>query len=131
MRRVVDDLASSRTLARLRTGLAGAIQLLGIASQTRTPVMPEAPTIAESGLPGFDVPVWFGLFAPAGTDQAIVDAVNKATNTALTMPDVKTAFAKLAFEPGGGSADVLSQKMKAEIEKLRVLARERHISATP
>src|SRR5690349_3705555 len=46
---------------------SGRIRLLGIASLTRTPVMPDAPTIAESGLPGFDVPVWFGLFAPAGT----------------------------------------------------------------
>jgi len=109
---------------------AGTIRLLGIASLTRTPVMPDAPTIAESGLPGFDVPVWFGLFAPAGTDEPIVDAINKATNTALAMPDVKEAFAKLGFEPGGGSADVLAGKMEAEIEKWRVLVRERHISVS-
>jgi len=110
---------------------AGAIRLLGLASVSRTPVMPEAPTIAESGVPGYDVPVWFGLFAPAGTDQPIVDAINKATNTALAMADVKEAFAKLGFEPGGGSADVLAGKMQAEIEKWRVLVRERHISVTP
>jgi tripartite-type tricarboxylate transporter receptor subunit TctC len=110
---------------------SGTIRLLGIASLSRTPVMPEAPTVAESGLPGFDVPVWFGLFAPAGTDQSIVDAINKATNTALAMPDVKESFAKLGFEPGGGSADVLARKMEAEIEKWRVLVRERHISVTP
>ena len=110
---------------------SGTIRLLGIASVTRTPVMPEAPTVAESGVPGFDVPVWFGLFAPAGTDRAIVDAINKATNTALAMPDVKEAFAKLGFEPGGGSADILAKKMEAEIEKWRALVRERHISVTP
>lgn len=110
---------------------SGTIRLLGIASLSRTPVMPEAPTIAESGLSGFDVPVWFGLFAPAGTDPSIVDAINKATNMALAMPDVKESFAKLGFEPGGGSADVLARKMQAEIEKWRVLVRERHISVTP
>jgi tripartite-type tricarboxylate transporter receptor subunit TctC len=110
---------------------SGTIRLLGIASLSRTSVMPDAPTIAESGLPGFDVPVWFGLFAPAGTDQAIVDAINKATNTALAMPDVKESFARLGFEPGGGSADVLARKMEAEIEKWRTLVRERHISVTP
>ena len=110
---------------------SGTIHLLGIASLTRTPVMPEAPTIAESGLPGFDVPVWFGLFAPAGTDQPIVDAINQATNTALAMPDVKQSFAKLGFEPGGGSADVLAKKMEAEIAKWKTLVRERHISITP
>jgi tripartite-type tricarboxylate transporter receptor subunit TctC len=92
--------------------------------------MPDAPTIAESGLPGFDVPVWFGLFAPAGTDKATVDAINRATNTALAMSDVKAAFAKLGFEPGGGSADVLARKMTAEIEKWRPLVRERHIFVT-
>jgi tripartite-type tricarboxylate transporter receptor subunit TctC len=110
---------------------SGTIQLLGIASLSRTPVMPEAPTIAESGLPGFDVPVWFGLFAPAGTDPAIVDAINRATNAALAMPDVKERFARLGFEPVGGSADVLARKMKAEIEKWRVLVRERHIAVVP
>ncbi len=109
---------------------AGTIRLLGIASLARTPVMPEAPTIAESGLPGFDVPVWFGLFAPAGTEQPIVDAINRAANTALAMPDVRESFARLGFEPGGGSADVLAGKMQAEIEKWRALVRERHISVT-
>jgi tripartite-type tricarboxylate transporter receptor subunit TctC len=110
---------------------AGTIRLLGVASLSRTPVMPEAPTVAESGVPGFDIPVWFGLFAPAGTDPSIVAAINKATNTALAMPDVKEAFARLGFEPAGGSADVLARKMEAEIEKWRNLVRERHISVTP
>jgi tripartite-type tricarboxylate transporter receptor subunit TctC len=109
---------------------SGRIRLLGIASLSRTLVMPNAPTIAESGLPGFDVPVWFGLFAPAGTERSIVDAINKATNTALAMSDVKEAFARLGFEPGGGSADVLAGKMQAEIEKWRPLVRERHIFVT-
>src|ERR1700722_9036837 len=110
---------------------SGTIRLLGVASLSRTPVMPEAPTIAESGLPGFDVPVWFGLFAPAGTDRAIVDAINRATNAALAMPDVKESFAKLGFEPAGGSAELLAKKVAAEIEKWRALVRERHISVTP
>jgi tripartite-type tricarboxylate transporter receptor subunit TctC len=74
--------------------------------------------------------VWFGLFAPAGTDRSIVDAINKATNTALAMSDVKEAFAKLGFEPGGGSADVLAKKVDMEIDKWRDLVRERHISVT-
>lgn len=111
--------------------MSGTIRLLGIASLSRTPVMPDAPTIAESGVPGYDVPVWFGLFAPAGTEPAIVDAINKATNTALAMPDVKEAFAKLGFEPGGGSAEVLAKKVETEIEKWKALVRERHISITP
>jgi tripartite-type tricarboxylate transporter receptor subunit TctC len=110
---------------------SGTIRLLGIASLSRTPVMPDAPTVAESGLPGFDVPVWFGLFAPAGTDPAIVGAINRAANAALAMPDVKQSFARLGFEPAGGRADALAGKVEAEIKKWRALARERHISVTP
>ena len=110
---------------------SGTIRLLGIASLSRTPVMAEAPTIAESGVPGYDLPVWFGLFAPAGTDPAIVNVINKATNTALAMPDVKEAFAKLGFEPGGGSVGVLAKKVETEIEKWKALVHERHISITP
>src|SRR5258707_8409964 len=52
---------------------AGTIKLLGVAAPTRSPVLPDEPTIAESGLPGFDTMVWFGLFAPAGTGQLVVE----------------------------------------------------------
>jgi tripartite-type tricarboxylate transporter receptor subunit TctC len=110
---------------------SGMVRLLGIASLSRTPVMPEGLTIAESGLPGFDVPVWFGLFAPAGTDQSIIAAINKAMNAVLAMQDVKDSLAKLGFEPGGGAADILARKVEAEIKKWTALVRERHISVTP
>ncbi len=82
---------------------SGMVRLLGIASLTRTPVMPEAPTIAESGLPGFDTTVWFGLFAPAGTPKSVIDTINNKVNAVLAMPDVHESFAKLGFEAGGGA----------------------------
>lgn len=106
---------------------AGTLQLLGIASAERTPVLPNAPTIAESGLPGFDNPVWFGLFAPAGTPAPIVQKLNKQMNAILTMPDVKQAFAKLGFETGGGSSEALAQRVGGEIKKWTALVKEKNI----
>jgi tripartite-type tricarboxylate transporter receptor subunit TctC len=110
---------------------SGMVRLLGIASLKRTPVLPDAPTIAESGLPGFDTTVWFGLFAPAGTPQPIVDAVNSKMNAVLAMPDVRESFAKLGFEAGGGSPHILARLAEAEIAKWSALVREKNISVTP
>lgn len=110
---------------------AGTLRLLGIASAERTPVLPNAPTIAESGPPGFDNPVWFGLFAPAGTPAPIVQKLNNQMNGILAMPDVKQAFAKLGFEPGGGSSDALAQRVNSEIKKWTALVKEKNIHVEP
>jgi putative tricarboxylic transport membrane protein len=88
-------------------------------------------SIAESGLPGFDNPVWFGLFAPAGTPAPIVQKLNNQMNGILAMPDVKQAFAKLGFEPAGGSSDALAQRVDGEIEKWTTLVREKNIHVEP
>lgn len=106
---------------------SGTLRLLGVASAARTPVLPDAPTIAESGLPGFDNPVWFGLFAPAGTPPAIVAKLNSRMNQILAAPDVKQSFAKLGFETGGGSPDALAQRVDGEIKKWTALVREKNI----
>ena len=89
------------------------------------------PTIAESGLPGFDNPVWFGLFAPAGTPAPIVQKLNNQMNSILVMPDVKQAFAKLGFEPGGGASDALAQRVNGEIKKWTALVKEKNIHVAP
>jgi tripartite-type tricarboxylate transporter receptor subunit TctC len=93
----------------------------------RTSVLPDAPTIAESGLPGFDNPVWFGLFAPAGTPPAIVDKLNGKMNEILAVPAVKTSYAKLGFDTGGGSPAELAQRVDTEIKKWTALVREKNI----
>jgi len=67
---------------------AGTVRLLGVAGPNRSPVLPDQPTVAESGLPGFDTMVWFGLFAPAGTPKAAVDVINAKTNAVLALPRV-------------------------------------------
>jgi len=82
---------------------AGKVKALAISSPKRSALMPEVPTVAESGLPGFQSVVWFGLLGPAGTPKAVVDRVNAEMNRALQMQDVKDRFAQLGFEPAGGT----------------------------
>jgi tripartite-type tricarboxylate transporter receptor subunit TctC len=106
---------------------AGTIRTLGVAGPNRTPVLPNVPTIAQSGLPGFDTSVWFGLFAPAGTPKAAVDLVNRKMNAVLAVPQVKAALEKLGFEPVGGGPDVLAAKVQSELTKWATIVREKNI----
>lgn len=105
----------------------GSLRLLGIAGLNRTPVLPDTPTIAEAGVPGFDVSVWFGLFAPAGTPKAAIDLVNKKMNVVLATQQVKDNFQRLGFEPVGGAPDVLATRVKTEMKKWADLVREKNI----
>jgi tripartite-type tricarboxylate transporter receptor subunit TctC len=106
---------------------AGTLRLLGVAGPSRSPVLPDAPTISESGLPGFDTTVWFGLFAPAGTPKAALDKVNSKMNAVLATPQVKESFAKLGFEARGGGPDVLATRVQTEMKKWTDLVREKNI----
>ena len=106
---------------------AGSIRLLGVAAPQRTPVLPSEPTIAESGLPGFDTMVWFGLFAPAGTPKSVVELINRKVNAVLAAQDIKQRLAKLGIEAVGGGPDVLAAKVQSEMRKWADLVREKNI----
>jgi len=106
---------------------AGTIRTLGVAGLARTPVLPDEPTIAESGLPGFDTTVWFGLFAPAGTPKPAVELLNRKMNAVLAAPQVRQALEKLGVEAAGGSPDVLAGKVRTEIQKWATIVREKNI----
>jgi tripartite-type tricarboxylate transporter receptor subunit TctC len=106
---------------------AGTIRVLGVAGPDRSPVLPDQPTISEAGLPGYDTMVWFGLFAPAGTPQPIIDVLNSKTNAVLASPRVKEALQKLGVEAVGGSQDVLARKVQSELQKWSTIVREKSI----
>jgi tripartite-type tricarboxylate transporter receptor subunit TctC len=106
---------------------AGTIRLIGVAAPGRSPVLPDQPTISESGLPGFDTMVWFGLFAPAGTPKRVVDLVNRKANVVLASPRVREGFAKLGIEAVGGGPEVLVKKVQTEMQKWADLVREKNI----
>jgi tripartite-type tricarboxylate transporter receptor subunit TctC len=106
---------------------AGTIRTLGVAGPARSPVLPNEPTISESGLPGFDTTVWFGLFAPAGTPKPAVELLNRKMNAVLATPRVKEALEKLGVEPAGGSPDLLAAKVQSELTKWATIVREKNI----
>jgi tripartite-type tricarboxylate transporter receptor subunit TctC len=77
----------------------GKLVALGVSTAKRSSALPNVPTIAESGLPGFDYNLWVGLWAPAGTPQDIVDKINADVAKVLAMPDVRERLAALGAEP--------------------------------
>ncbi|HUI98737.1 MAG TPA: tripartite tricarboxylate transporter substrate binding protein [Usitatibacter sp.] len=105
---------------------AGRLQALGISTLQRSPLMPELPTISESGLPGFESYNWFGVFGPAGLPQPIVDRMNAGMNRVLQDPAVRGRFAQLGFEPAGGTPAQFAAMMRKETAKWRKVIEEAH-----
>ena len=103
---------------------AGEINLLGVGSKERLARLPDIPTIAESGLPGFEAASWFGLFAPAGTPPAIVDQLNAQTQRVLAEPEFRAAVLDPQFfEPMTGSPQDFAAFIKSDAEKWRRVIR--------
>jgi tripartite-type tricarboxylate transporter receptor subunit TctC len=96
---------------------SGKLKALGIASAKRFDGLPEVPTIAESGVPGFEAGGFLGLVAPAGTPVAIVNALNAAAQKSLAMPEVRERLMALASPPVGGTPEQFAQLIKREIDK--------------
>ncbi|HEX4409159.1 MAG TPA: tripartite tricarboxylate transporter substrate binding protein [Xanthobacteraceae bacterium] len=96
---------------------AGQLRALAIASAERSPLVPNVPTIAEAGYPGFDVIAWYALFAPRGTPPAVVDRLSKEIEKILQRDDVRTELAKLGAEPHYLSPQGLTEYIAAESPK--------------
>jgi tripartite-type tricarboxylate transporter receptor subunit TctC len=96
---------------------AGTVRALGISTSKRLTVAPDIPTIAEGGLPGYEVIGWNGVLAPANTPRPIVDKLNKAIVAALKTPDMENLLREQGLEPAGNSPEEFALTMHADIEK--------------
>jgi tripartite-type tricarboxylate transporter receptor subunit TctC len=96
---------------------AGKLRILGVTTPKRLSFWPELPTIAESGLPGYEVIAWFGLFAPAGTPSAVIDRVNAEANKALASASVRDNLMAQGFELMGGTVAEFAAFVRSEIDK--------------
>jgi tripartite-type tricarboxylate transporter receptor subunit TctC len=96
---------------------SGRLKALAVTSQERSPVLPEVPTVAESGLKGFEALQWYGLFAPAGTPREIVARLNGETAKILRTAELRERLAKLASEALAGTPEEFAAFQKAEIAK--------------
>jgi tripartite-type tricarboxylate transporter receptor subunit TctC len=103
---------------------AGKIRGIAVTSPKRVPTLPDVPTVAESGLPGYEVVPWFGLFAPAATPKPIIAKLNKDVNEVLRMTDVQKRFLGEGLVPGGGSPEDLGKFLRAEIQKWGALIKQ-------
>jgi len=78
---------------------AGKLRALGVSTKRRSPLLPEVPTIAEAGVVGFDYPIWYGIWVPAGTPARVVDKLAKDIARALAEPDLRDRLAKHGADP--------------------------------
>lgn len=109
------------TFANLTTVLpfakAGRLRALAVTSATRSPALPDMPTMAEAGVPGFEAATWNGLLAPAGTPKEIVARLNADIVKVLQMPDTRDKLAANALEPIGDSSAAFGAHISAEIAR--------------
>jgi tripartite-type tricarboxylate transporter receptor subunit TctC len=96
---------------------SGKVRGLACTTATRFPGAPEYPTIAESGLPGYSVSAWDGIFAPAGTPAAVIDALNAAIRQALEDPKVVETLLAHGAQAVPGTPEALARHVAAETEK--------------
>ena len=96
---------------------SGKLKALGIGSAKRFEGLPDVPTIAESGVPGFEAGGFLGLAAPAGTPPAVIQALNAAAQTSLAQPEVRERLMALASPPVGGTPEQFGSHIQREIDK--------------
>jgi tripartite-type tricarboxylate transporter receptor subunit TctC len=108
---------------------AGRLRALAVSTAKRSALFPELPTIAKSGLPGFEVTQWSGLLAPAGAPKAIIGKYQRDIAAALSLPDVRQKLVSQGFEAVGNTPGEFSAYIKAEIAKWAKVIREAGIHA--
>jgi tripartite-type tricarboxylate transporter receptor subunit TctC len=101
----------------------GKLRALGVTSTQRTPTLPDVPTIAEAGVPGYDMNTWIAAFAPANTPAPVIDRLNAEINKALKWPDVSQRLASQALDPWITTPGQADARIKADLEKYARLTR--------
>jgi tripartite-type tricarboxylate transporter receptor subunit TctC len=108
---------TSNTISQIK---AGKIKVYGVTTRTRVDALPDVPTMQEAGLPGFEVSVWQGLYAPKKTPKPIIETLTRALQTALADPTLKQRFVELgtvAASKEMATPEALRKHLKAEIDK--------------
>jgi tripartite-type tricarboxylate transporter receptor subunit TctC len=96
---------------------AGKLKAFAVAQSKRASIMPDVPTLAEAGMPGYDAGIWIGLLAPAATPPSIIEKLSGAANDALNGEEVRTALKRQGTDPVGGTPKEFADFIRADIEK--------------
>jgi len=96
---------------------SGRLKVIGVLGKERSALAPDMPTLAESGIPGYESSGWFGILAPAGTPPAVLARLNTEITAVLRLPEIRERFAAAALEPLPSTPDQMAQFMKSEAVK--------------
>ena len=107
----------------------GKLKALAVTTPKRMNSLPQVPTVAESGLPGFSYTLWGGLFAPAGTPDSVIDSLNKEVNQILAMPDIKSRLDADNVSVPKNTPSEFAEYVKTEAAKFEKLVKEANIKA--
>jgi tripartite-type tricarboxylate transporter receptor subunit TctC len=119
-----DNMPSALPLAK-----AGKLRALAVTTATRAPALPDVPTLAEAGLPGYETSAWFGILVPAATPPAIVDTLGRALDHVMGLPEVGARLAELGAQPTPDTPAEFKAFIAAETTKWSQLAREANVTA--
>jgi tripartite-type tricarboxylate transporter receptor subunit TctC len=132
----INDVLSKQTQASVLTYSSvkgfidsGKLRALGVATASRTSFLPDVPTIAEAGVPGYKADLWYGIFAPAGTPAAIVKALNDAFNKTLMDKAMQQRFAEQGYESTAGTPEQLANLLHEDLTRSAKLIAETGIKA--
>lgn len=106
----------------------GRVRAIAVTSPMRASALPDVPTVAEQGLPGFEASIWFAMFGPANLPPEVVHKTNAAMNTALADPEVQDAIRRQGYEPRPGTPEDLAQQVRADLAKWSKVIREAGIT---
>jgi tripartite-type tricarboxylate transporter receptor subunit TctC len=103
---------------------AGSLRALAVSSARRSRSLPDVPTVAERGYPGFEAGSWFGFFGPKGTPPEVIATLNKHVNEIIAVPAIEAAMIKEGADPIGGTPQQFGQFVQREFEKWRTVVKE-------
>ncbi|HEY0336423.1 MAG TPA: tripartite tricarboxylate transporter substrate binding protein [Burkholderiales bacterium] len=106
---------------------AGKIRALAVTPAKRSPALPDVPTVAEAGVPGYVSSAWFGLVAPAATPKDVINKISAETARILQLPDVRPRLAEQGAEPIGSTPEQFTAHIKAEIAKWAKVIKDAHV----
>ena len=103
---------------------AGKLKVLAVSGTRRLSILPDVPTIAEAGVPGYQASSWYGILAPAGTPRDVVARLHAGIVKVLEQPDVKAALAREGADPVGNSPDEFAAHIRGELGRMRQLVKD-------
>ena len=117
------DMMITDTATGLPQVKAGKLRAIGVSSAERSPLAPDVPTIAEAGMPGYDVSNWLGVLAPAGTRPDVLARLHAALGRAMATPALRAQLTELGIEPVFGTPEAFGALIRSEIPKWAAIVR--------